>query len=155
MGLITEDDFKQTYLLLSTTASYSGESQSITNEIDYFENYFYNVTLVFRFRIENLSNVFYGISPSIIPRLRCLSIMSAVSQVSHTFTIIMTSMKGKTSQKDLGSNLVTYGSGICFTNPPTPAYLSRHSPILGHGDFTRPRASPLTDAAQGYPLLHM
>jgi hypothetical protein len=42
-----------------------------------------------------------------------------------------------------------------FTNPPTPASLSWHSPTLGHRAFTRPRASPLIDVPEGHPLLHM
>ena len=41
------------------------------------------------------------------------------------------------------------------THPSTPASLLWHSPSLGHWDFTRPKASSLTDARQGHPLLHM
>ena len=41
------------------------------------------------------------------------------------------------------------------TNSPTLASLSWHSPILGHLAFSGPRASPLFDVQQGYPLLHM
>jgi hypothetical protein len=42
-----------------------------------------------------------------------------------------------------------------LTNPPTPASLSCHSPILGHRAFTGWRASPPIDAWQDHPLLHM
>ena len=41
------------------------------------------------------------------------------------------------------------------THPLTPTSLPWYSPTLGHGTFTGPRASPLTDARQGHPLLHM
>ena len=40
-------------------------------------------------------------------------------------------------------------------NLPTPASSPRHSPILGHKTFTRPRASPPIDDRLGHPLLHM
>ena len=42
-----------------------------------------------------------------------------------------------------------------LTNPPTPASLPSHSPTLGHGAFTGPRASPPINVQQGHPLLHM
>ena len=42
-----------------------------------------------------------------------------------------------------------------LTNPPTPTSPSWNSPTLGHWAFTRPRASPLIDVPQVYPLLHM
>ena len=42
-----------------------------------------------------------------------------------------------------------------LTNPPTPASLAWHSPVLGHQAFTGPRASPSIDVQQGHPLLHM
>jgi hypothetical protein len=41
------------------------------------------------------------------------------------------------------------------THPPTSASLPWYSPILGHGAFTGPRASPPLDVRQGYPLLHV
>ena len=45
--------------------------------------------------------------------------------------------------------------GCSPTHPPTPTSLPWHSPTLGHGVFTGPRASPLIDVWQGHPLLHM
>jgi hypothetical protein len=42
-----------------------------------------------------------------------------------------------------------------LTNPPTPTSLSWHSPALGHGAFSGPKASPPTDVVQGHPLLYM
>ena len=42
-----------------------------------------------------------------------------------------------------------------FTNLPTLASLSWHSPALGHRAFTGPRTSPPIDVHQGHPLLHM
>ena len=42
---------------------------------------------------------------------------------------------------------------MVFPHPPTHPFLS--SPTLGHRDFTGLRASCLTDARQGSPLLHM
>ena len=42
-----------------------------------------------------------------------------------------------------------------LTNLLTSAFLSWHSPTLGHQAFTRPIASPLIDVPQGHPLLHM
>ena len=38
---------------------------------------------------------------------------------------------------------------------PTPTSPPLNSPTLGHRTFTRPMASPLTDAWQGHLLLHM
>jgi hypothetical protein len=40
-------------------------------------------------------------------------------------------------------------------NPPTPASWPRHSPILGHRNFTGPRASLPIDDRLGHPLLHV
>jgi hypothetical protein len=45
--------------------------------------------------------------------------------------------------------------GCSPTHTPTPGSLPWNSPILGHGAFTGPRASPAIDDPQGYPLLHM
>lgn len=45
--------------------------------------------------------------------------------------------------------------GCSPTCPPTPAYPSWHSPILGHGASPGPRSSPPIDVQQGHPLLHM
>ena len=45
--------------------------------------------------------------------------------------------------------------GCSHTHPPTPDFLSWHSPTLGHQVFTGPRASPPTDVWQGHPLLHI
>ena len=42
-----------------------------------------------------------------------------------------------------------------LTNPAMPTSLSWHSPTLGHGAFSGPRASPSFDVQQGHPLLHM
>ena len=42
-----------------------------------------------------------------------------------------------------------------FTNPPTSASLSWHSPTLGHRTFSGPRVSSPVNARQGHPLLHM
>jgi len=38
---------------------------------------------------------------------------------------------------------------------PTPTSLPCHPPTLGNWAFTGPRTSPLSDAWQGHPLLHM
>ena len=40
-------------------------------------------------------------------------------------------------------------------NPPTLAFWSLHSPILGHRMFTGPKTSPPIDEQLDYPLLHM
>jgi hypothetical protein len=40
--------------------------------------------------------------------------------------------------------------GCSLTHPPTPTSLSWHFPSLGHWAFTKPRASPPTDAQQGH-----
>jgi hypothetical protein len=40
-------------------------------------------------------------------------------------------------------------------NPPTPTFWPRHSPVLGHMIFARPRACPPIDGHLGHPLLHM
>jgi hypothetical protein len=40
-------------------------------------------------------------------------------------------------------------------NPPTPTFLSWHSPVLGHMNFAMPRTSPPIDGRLGHPLLHM
>jgi hypothetical protein len=42
-----------------------------------------------------------------------------------------------------------------FLNPPTRVSWSRHSPVLQHIIFARPRASPSIDGLLGQPLLHM
>jgi len=42
-----------------------------------------------------------------------------------------------------------------FTNLPTPAFWSWHSPRLGRTAFTGPRAFPPIDDLLGHPLLHM
>ena len=42
-----------------------------------------------------------------------------------------------------------------LTNPPTPTFLSWHSPTLGPWAFTGPKTSPPIDIWQGHPLLHM
>ena len=44
---------------------------------------------------------------------------------------------------------------LLLTNPPTPAFPSWHSPILGYQPFSDPRASPPFDVQKGHPLLHM
>jgi len=44
---------------------------------------------------------------------------------------------------------------VLLTHSLTPANLCLHSPMLGHGAFTAPRASPPLDAWQGHPLQHM
>ena len=46
-------------------------------------------------------------------------------------------------------------SSPCSPTHPLPFSLSWHSLLLGHQAFTGPRASPLIDARQGHPLLHM
>jgi hypothetical protein len=44
----------------------------------------------------------------------------------------------------------------CFpTHPLTPSSLPFHSPTLGYWAFTGPRTTPLIDAWQVYPLLHV
>ena len=46
--------------------------------------------------------------------------------------------------------------GGCANNyPPTPTSLFSHSPTLGYGAFTGPRASSSIDACQFHPLLHI
>ena len=42
-----------------------------------------------------------------------------------------------------------------LTNPPTPAFWTWNSLLLGHRTFTGPRASPPIDDGLGHPLLHM
>jgi hypothetical protein len=48
-----------------------------------------------------------------------------------------------------------YPPPALLPNPPTPASWPRHSPVLGHMIFPRPRASPPIDGQLGHPLLHM
>jgi hypothetical protein len=52
-------------------------------------------------------------------------------------------------------NPLSHAPSPLVTNPPTHAFLSWHSPILGHRAFTGPRASPPIDDQSGLPLLHM
>jgi hypothetical protein len=43
----------------------------------------------------------------------------------------------------------------CSPHPPTPVFRPWHSPTLGHGTVSGPKASPPTDVQQGHPLPQM
>jgi hypothetical protein len=48
-----------------------------------------------------------------------------------------------------------YPPPALLPNPPSPASWPRGSPVLGHMNFARPRASPPIDGQLGHPLLHL
>jgi hypothetical protein len=71
---------------------------------------------------------------------------------SQSLFLISPPKKQKTKNNNKKKNPIPFPHPL-LTNPPTPVFLSWHSPTLG--PFTRPRAFPLIDVPEDHPLLHI